>query len=264
MKGRLAAAPPIFIAMLLQIAAAVVIYGGLRFSGIAVHGAVAAITCGSVAMALGHAAGLEDWWLPIQLGFVPALWLMLTFSIHPAVYGSAFGLLLLVYWSTFRTRVPLYLSNAETWRAIEALLPASDATRPLHFIDLGCGLGGLLSHLAARRPHDRFIGVELAPLPALISASRLARYPNCSVHWRSLWKVDLSETDVAFAFLSPVPMSELWQKAVAEMHEGALFISSSFGVPGQTPDRVVKVADSRQTQLLVWKMAGLSANTWPS
>jgi SAM-dependent methyltransferase len=188
-------------------------------------------------------------------------WPRATFSIHPAVYGSVFGLLLLVYWSTFRTRVPLYLSNAATWRAIEALLPASDATRPLRFIDLGCGLGGLLSYLAARRPHDRFIGVELAPLPALISALRLARYPHCSVHWRSFWKIDLSETDVAFAFLSPVPMSALWQKAVAEMHEGTLFISSSFGVPGQPPDRTVTVADSRQTLLLIWNMAGSSVNT---
>ena len=263
MKGRLAAAPPIFVAMLLQIVAALVIYGGLRVSGASVHGAVAASACGIVAMLLGYVAGLERWWLPIQLLFVPALWLMLTMSIHPAVYGSIFGLLLLVYWSTFRTRVPLYLSNAETWRAIEALLPATDAARPLRFIDLGCGLGGLLAHLAARRPCDRFVGVELAPLPALISAVRLARHPNCSVQWRSLWKVELAEFDVAFAFLSPVPMTALWQKALAEMRPGTLFISSSFGVPGQTPDRVIKVEDSRQTQLLVWQMAEFSGNALP-
>lgn len=254
MKGRLAAAPPIFVAMLLQILAALLIYGGLRVSGIPVHGALAAFTCGVVAMLLGHFAGLERWWLPIQLLFVPALWLMLTLSIHPAVYGSIFGLLLLVYWSTFRTRVPLYLSNAETWQAIEALLPAADAARPLHFIDLGCGLGGLLAHLAAERPCDRFEGVELAPLPALISALRTLRHPNCSIRWGSFWNVDLASHDVVFAFLSPVPMEALWRKTRAEMQPGTLFISSSFGVPGEAPDRIVEVGDTRQTRLLVWKM----------
>ena len=106
-----------------------------------------------------------------------------------------------------------------------------------------------------------FIGVELAPLPALISAVRLARYRHCSVHWRSLWKFDLSEIDVAFAFLSPVPMPALWKKAVGEMRPGALFISSSFGVPGQAPDQVVILEDGRQTQLFVWQMAEFSGNT---
>jgi SAM-dependent methyltransferase len=249
--------------MLLQIAAALLVYGSLRISGFAVHGALAAILCGTSAMTLGYMAGLERWWLPIQLVFVPALWLMLTLSIHPAVYGGIFSVLLLVYWSTFRTRVPLYLSNIETWRAIEALLPASTADRHLRFIDLGCGLGGLLAYLAARRPHDHFVGVELAPLPALISALRLARYPNCSVHWRSLWNVDLAEKDVAFAFLSPVPMSALWEKAVAEMRPGALFVSSSFGVPGQTPDRIVEVEDARRTQLLIWRMPEFAGNSLP-
>ena len=250
--------------MLLQIVAAAVIYGGLRISGVSVHGALAAGACGIVAMLLGYIAALDRWWLPIQLGFVPALWLMLTLNIHPAIYGGIFGLLLLVYWSTFRTRVPLYLSNAETWRAIEALLPAPDAARPLRFIDLGCGLGGLLAHLAASRPRDHFTGVELAPLPVLVSALRLARHPNCTVRWRSLWKEDLADIDVAFAFLSPVPMPALWQKARAEMQPGSLFISSSFGVPGQTPDRIIKVEDSRQTRLLVWQIAEFSGNTLPS
>ena len=83
------------------------------------------------------------------------------------------------------------------------------------------------------------------------------------MQWRSLWKVELAEFDVAFAFLSPVPMTALWQKALAEMRPGTLFISSSFGVPGQTPDRVIKVDDSRQTQLLVWQMAEFSGNALP-
>lgn len=258
MKGRLAAVPPIFIALVLQLAAALLVFGTIRFVGSAPHVGIAVAACGMVAMALGYAAGLERWWLPIQLLFMPALWLMLAFDVHPLVYGGIFATLLLIYWSTFRTRVPLYLSNAATWRAIESLLPASVDARPLRFIDLGCGLGGLLTHLAARRPGDHFVGVELAPLPALISALRSARRSNCSVRWGSFWNVDLATQDVVFAFLSPVPMQDLWKKATTEMRPGTLFISSSFGVPGQAPDRVVEVGDTRQTRLLVWKMSASS------
>lgn len=255
MKGRLATVPPIFVALCLQLAATLLVFGILRITGSALHIGAAVAACGVIAMTLGYVAGLERWWLPIQLLFLPAIWLMLTFDVHPVAYGATFCGLLLVYWSTFRTRVPLYLSNEATWRTIESLLPAPDGARPLRFIDIGCGLGGLLAHLAARRPQDRFIGVELAPLPALISRLRTARRANCSIRWTSFWKTDLADHDVVFAFLSPVPMPDLWRKARAEMRPGSLFISSSFGVPGQTPDRIIEVGDTRQTRLLVWKMA---------
>lgn len=254
MKRRLASIPPIFVALLLQFVAAFVVAGLVRLLSIPIEPWLAAVACGVLAAALSSIAELERWWLPIQLLFVPALWLMLTFSIPPIVYGGLFILLLLVFWSTFRTRVPLYLSSDATWRAIEDLLPPSDAAHPLHIIDLGSGLGGLLVHLSTRRPHDQLIGVELAPLPALLSKLRLMRHPHCTVNWGSFWKLDLAEYEMVFAFLSPVPMQELWVKARAEMRPGTLFVSSSFEVPGQTPDRVVQVSDSRKTRLLIWKM----------
>jgi hypothetical protein len=98
------------------------------------------------------------------------------------------------------------------------------------------------------------IGVEIAPLPALFSKLRLMGYAHCSVRWGSFWKLDLAEYDMVFAFLSPVPMQDLWTKASAEMRPGTLFVSSSFEIPGQTPDRIVQLNDSRKTRLLVWRM----------
>jgi hypothetical protein len=74
------------------------------------------------------------------------------------------------------------------------------------------------------------------------------------VRWGSLWACDLAAYDVVFAFLSPVPMPALWLKARREMRSGSLFISSSFAVPGQSPDREVTVDDLRQTRLMIWKM----------
>ena len=57
-----------------------------------------------------------------------------------------------------------------------------------------------------------------------------------------------------YAFLSPAPMARLSEKLKAEMKPGSCFISNSFAVPGGEPDEIVIVDDSRQTQLLIWRM----------
>ena len=214
-----------------------------------------AALCGLLAALLSLAIGLDRWWLPIQLLFAPLLVLALQLELNPWYYFGGFVLLALVYWSTFRTRVPLYLSGRKVWPAVEALLPAVETGRERRFVDLGCGVGGLLLHLACARPDMRFDGIELAPLPAAISKLRAAIVSgrNCRVLWGSFWKRSLADYDVVFAFLSPVPMPELWRKAHAEMRPGSLLISSTFTVPGQPPDRTIVVDDARGTRLHLWR-----------
>lgn len=215
-----------------------------------------ALLCGVAAAAFSHLAGLARWWLLIQLLFLPALVLMLALNIPPGLFLAAFLILLVVYWSTFRTQVPLYLSSDKIWHALEAFLPAPIEGKGFRFADLGSGLGGVLTHLARVRTDGNFHGVESAPLPFLWSWLRikLGGYCNCSVHWGSLWHCDLGEYDVVFAYLSPVPMEQLWHKACTEMKPGSLFISSTFTIPGQSPHRSIQVDDLHRSTLQVWKM----------
>ncbi|TBR21120.1 MAG: class I SAM-dependent methyltransferase, partial [Candidatus Nitrosotenuis sp.] len=191
---------------------------------------------------------------PIQLLFAPALVLMLALDIPPEFSLAAFLILLVVYWSTFRTQVPLYLSSNKVWHALESFLP--DAKNGFRFIDLGSGLGGVLTHLARVRPDGHYSGVESAPLPFLWSWLRvkLGGYRQCTVQWGSLWNRDLAQYDVVFAYLSPVPMERLWRKARAEMRPGTIFISSTFAVPEQSPHETVQVDDLHRSTLLVWRM----------
>ena len=259
MQGAWSRLPPIVPALLLQAAAAactLIALLALRAAGIGVPLWLAALLCGALAAGLTRLAGLERWWQIIQLLLTPAAVLMLRSQLPAWIYLALFVVLLLVYWSTFRTRVPLYLSGPRVWQAVAELLPAAQAGRTLRVIDLGSGLGGLLLALAAQRADAEFVGVELAPLPALVSRLRIAlrRQRNCRVQWGSYWPVDLAHYDVVFAFLSPVPMSALWEKARREMRGGTLFISSSFEVPGQTATRVIEVDDARGTRLHVWTM----------
>ncbi|MCC7263086.1 MAG: class I SAM-dependent methyltransferase [Candidatus Latescibacteria bacterium] len=191
---------------------------------------------------------LPRWWWPLQALCLPGALVLLRLELPPWIFLLLFLLLLLIYWNAGGDRVPLYLSSQATWAAVERLLPAG----PVAFVDLGCGLGGLLGFLAGRRPESRFCGIESAPLPLLASWLRLRGWPNCQVRRADLWQVELGEFSVVYCFLSPEPMAELWRKARAELRPGALFISNSFAVPGVSPDLTVEVGGRQR--LLVWRM----------
>lgn len=203
---------------------------------------------GGLAILLSAWLGLPRWWWPIQALCLPAALALLHLEVPSWVYLLIFLLLLLIYWNAGSDRVPLYLSSQAAWGAVAQLLPAG----PFTFVDLGCGLGGLLGFLARQRPESSFCGVESAPLPLLASWLRLRGRPNCQVRRADLWQVGLSEFGVVYCFLSPEPMAELWRKAQAELQPGSLFISNSFAVPGVSPDFTVEVGGRQR--LLVWRM----------
>ena len=215
-----------------------------------------ALLCGVLAAAFSRMAGLAKWWLLIQLLFAPALVLMLALNIPPGFFLAAFLILLLVFWSTFRTQVPLYLSSRKTWQALETLLPAATSGKTFTFMDLGSGLGGVLAYLASVRPDGHYTGVEAAPLPFLLSwlRIRLGGYRNGHVQWGSLWSCDLAPYDVVFAYLSPVPMDQLWHKVKNEMRPGTLFISNTFAVPEHPPQDTITLDDLHHSTLYIWRL----------
>ncbi len=244
--------PPAITALLLQCAAYGLTLLYVRILALQLAPPAFALQCGLFAMILSYFAGQARWWLAIQLLFAPALVLMLALNIPSGFFLAAFLTLLVVYWSTFRSQVPLYLSSNKVWHALENFLPDTS----FKFIDLGSGLGGVLTYLANVRPDGRYSGVESAPLPWLWSwlRIRMGGYLQCQVRWGSMWDCDLSEYDVVFAYLSPVPMERLWRKARAEMRPGSLFISSTFAVPDESPHDTVKTDDLHGSTLFVWRM----------
>ncbi len=248
--------PPSITALILQSVAAVSILLVLIATGLRLSPLLFALGCGVFAAILSYGARQARWWWLIQLVFAPALVVMLSVDLPPGLFLAAFLILLAVYWSTFRTQVPLYLSSDKIWRALEGLLPVAQSGRTFTFMDLGSGLGGVLTHLATVRPDGRYVGVEAAPLPCLWSwlRIRLAGLRNCSVCWGSMWDCDLGQYDVVFAYLSPVPMAQLWHKACAEMRPGSVFISSTFVVLDHPPQQTLQVDDMHRSTLHIWHM----------
>ncbi|MBI5658111.1 MAG: class I SAM-dependent methyltransferase [Nitrosomonadales bacterium] len=255
----MAGVPPPVAALLLQVAAfliALACAALARRSGYAVTPMPFAFLCGFIAALLSRWSGLASWWLPIQLFFLPALVWAQSLDLPPGWFLAAFLVMLAIYWSTFRTQVPLYLSSRKAWRALETLLPAASPGKDFSFMDLGSGMGGMLLYLANTRPDGRYYGVESAPLPFLASWLRIALggARNCRVRWGSLWSCDLAQYDVVFAYLSPVPMERLWLKAKIEMRPGTLFVSNTFAVPGHPPQNAIALDDLHRSTLYVWRM----------
>ncbi len=211
-----------------------------------------ALAQGGLAAVLSRAAGQPVWWQPLHALFVPAALLAGQAALPAWIYLAAFILLLLFYWSSFRTRVPLYLSDMKAWQALETLLPAS---RPFRFIDLGSGLGDVLFHLERKFPDGQFVGAEIAPAPWLISRLRAAVGRRRATFLRRDYaRLDLGAYDVVFAFLSPAAMPALWQQAQQQMRAGSTFISLSFEVAGRQPDQRISLADGKRHTLYVWHM----------
>jgi hypothetical protein len=225
----------------------------LRGAGWPTPPAALCIFWGAAAAAATWPLGLARWWLPVQAAAPVLFWVVLGLQPPGWVFFAVFAVLLAVYWNAVGEGVPLYLSNAKTWRAVEKLLPKRAGIR---MADLGSGLGGTLWHVAEARPDAAFEGFETAPLVYLATRLRLLTQPraNLRIRFLSLWRADLGSFDVVYCFLSPLPMARLYDKARREMKPGSLFISNSFAVPDVEPDAVVEVDDTRRTRLLVFRM----------
>lgn len=211
-----------------------------------------ALAQGLIAAGLSHSWRQPVWWQPLHLGFFPVILFARQFDLPAWIYLAAFLLLVLFYWSSFRTRVPLYLSDRKAWRAIMPLLPA---TSPFRFIDLGSGFGDVPFYLEPRFPRAEFFGTEIAPAPWLISRVRAWIKRSRVIFMRRDYAVlDLARFDVVFAYLSPAAMPDVWQQAQTQMRKGSLLISLSFDVQARQPDHVITLAEGARHTLYAWRM----------
>lgn len=210
-----------------------------------------AVAIGGMALLLSSATRQPWWWRAIHALFAPMAWLVSSLEIPPAWFLLAFVLMLLVFRGAAEGRIPLYVSNTATTDAISRVVQDEHCSR---FVDLGAGLGDVVSRLARSCPDVQVTGVENAPLTWLVGRLRTIRQPNCNWAWGDLWLTDLSRFDVTYVFLSPAPMTELWTKVIHEMRPGSLFISNTFAVADIAADQIIEVDDARRTRLYCYRI----------
>ena len=211
---------------------------------------LAAIAQGLIAAAISWRR-LPRWWSAIQFVFPIALILGLGLHLPPILFLVGFLILLGFYWAVAVTRVPLYLSGVAVWQSVAEQLPQDKSVR---FIDIGSGIGGILFHLEGLRPDCHFTGVEMAPLPWLVSWVRSClRRSSCRLVRGDYNDIDFSKYDVVFAYLSPWVMGSLWKKVQSEMRPGTLMLSCEFIVPDKEPDLIIQPEESKSV-LYGWNM----------
>lgn len=192
------------------------------------------------------------WWLPIHLTFVPALLLTQHFSLPNELFLSGFLLLLLVFWSTAKGEVPLFLSSQAVATAISEIV---DSERAESFLELGAGVGSVVVPLAQRCPTLRIDAIENAPLPWLILRWRCRKLNNVRVMRENFWQRDFGGYSLVFGFLSPAVMAKIEAKGRREMPGRGLLVSSSFVLPNRQAQSTIVLNDRRKTKLYCYRFA---------
>jgi len=248
--------PPALAGLLVQVVATALTLAIYCIAGVAALEApwtFWAFVQAALAVLLATAGGQAQWWVVMHSMFAPAALLLSQVSAPPWIYLGCAALLAITNGNALRERVPLFLTSRAARVRLLDILPQD---RPVRFIDVGCGFGGVVSTVGRERPTRECLGLETAWLPYMVSRLRCALSPNhVTVARRDLWQHDLSEADVVYAYLSPVPMARLWRKVVAEMQPGTLFISNSFEVPGVEPSARFEIDDATRSVLHVYRIA---------
>lgn len=78
---------------------------------------------GFLASGIGLLLGLSKWWFGVQIALPFAAFYSMHLQVPAWLWLVLFVVVFLVYRNSFRSGVPLYLSNATTWAALAELLP---------------------------------------------------------------------------------------------------------------------------------------------
>ena len=222
---------PLLKALCAQLAGLALVYGLLQ-AGLARYGTGmdAGRGPGRGACATAMMLGSERWWWLIHLMFTPLLLLAGQLGIAPGWYLGLFILLSLV---SGALSAPGCRSSFPTER------PSTRSRRGLPTGPRGsCWTSAAASPACCGRWQGAFpagaSSVSRAPAAAPCGTPARPRPGEPAAAARDFFARDWGDFAVVYAFLSPVPMQRVGEKAFAEMRGGSTLISNSFALPERT------------------------------
>ena len=136
-----------------QVGALVLLWLVVRTTGLAAAPLSLALVQGALAVPLAAVLRSDRWWLALHLVFAPAIVLAMRVEAPAWIYLLPLCALLLVYGTSFRSQVPLFLSNRRTVERFAAWLGARGGQR---ILDAGSGTGSFSLRLARLRRDCRW------------------------------------------------------------------------------------------------------------
>lgn len=128
-----------------------------------------------------------------------------------------------------------------------------ESRKNMVLMDLGSGWGTLLVPLAKRFPQHRFIGIERAFLPYIISTLRAYNLPNLKFERGDIFTTDISQADVVYCFLMQKIMNRLEPRLQKELKSGACVYSCRFPCPNWPPQQTVSFGNKFNTYFIYRK-----------
>jgi len=246
---------PATLAILIQVAALVVVFTSVlavnAFLNVRFPILLLVIMQSLSALALCMMASMAIWWRWIHACFPLAMFVMTLWVVPNEVYLIGFLITLSIFWTTFRSQVPFFPSRPAIREQVASLIPDDQSIR---MIDIGSGLGDLSMYIANKKSRCQVEGIEIAPMPWLISLFR-AKFKRSKAQFTlgNYHDLDFADYGLVFAYLSPAAMPTLWQKASQEMQAGSLLVSYEFEVPNQRPSFTLESGAGVPT-IYVWQM----------
>jgi len=135
---------------------------------------------------------------------------------------------------SFLSSVPYVPINTKILNEVYWALDIKDNDR---IVDIGSGDGKVLRYFNKKNCNAKYTGIELS-LPLTIFSKILSmninniRYIN-----KDMFKVDFSEYNKAYMYLTTDIASEIFKKLVSEMPKGSIIVSTEFKYSDEIMDR---------------------------
>lgn len=117
--------------------------------------------------------------------------------------------------------------------------------------ELGSGWGGMAKRIARRFPKLRVVGIELSPLPYIVSKFNMRR--NLTFKRANALNVDLSGADMLALYLTRDILAQFKPKFEAELKPGTIVIASGFEIEGWQAIKKAPMKGALEKDIFVYR-----------
>lgn len=184
----------------------------------------------------------------------PLIIVLLSIEVQPWIFAFLFILLFLTFSNVATEKVPLFISTDKSLLTLASIVKNKN-----NFIDLGCGTGRVLFFMADQCPDLLVVGIENSLIPyltAYIKRLFCRHRSRITLIFGSIWSANISSSDCVYVYLSPAPMSKIWEKFHSEAKCNAILISNTFLVPNIPYDEMHHPKDKIGSRIYIWKNEG--------